>query len=105
MKEDPDVVNLYIPLMKDLNMSYSEIQSLSRHELNGLLLALDTYTTMHAFDGYTSESIGDLARNDASIHGRYAKTQEVKARMEERMGIQESKKKPMVGFKTALGIK
>lgn len=102
MKEDPEVVNLYIPLMKDLNMSYGDIQSLSRQELNGLLLALNTYSTLHAFDGMTSESIGEMAKNDSSIHGKFAKSQELKARMEERVGIKRNKP---TGFKSALGIK
>jgi hypothetical protein len=102
MKEDPDTVCLYIPLMKDLNMSWHDIKSCSRAELNGLLSAYHTYETMHAFDGYTSESIGELAKNDSSVHGKYARSRELRVRMEERMGIY--RKKP-AGFKQALGIK
>ena len=37
MKEDPDVVCLYIPLMKNLNMTWSEIQSRPKSELHVLL--------------------------------------------------------------------
>jgi len=102
MKEDPETVCLYIPLMKELNMSWDDIKSSSRAELTGLLSAYNTYETMHAFDGYTAESIGDMAKNDSSIHGKYAKSLETKARMEDRMGV--IKKKP-TGFKQALGIK
>ena len=102
MKEDPDTVCLYIPLMKDLNMSWHDIQLCSRAELNGLLSAYSTYETMHAFDGYTSETVGELAKNDSSIHGKFARSQELRARMEERMGI---KRKKPAGFKQALGIR
>tara|TARA_Y100001938_G_scaffold20418_1_gene25853 strand:- start:710 stop:883 length:174 start_codon:yes stop_codon:yes gene_type:complete len=57
---------------------------------------------MHAFDGYTADSIGQLAKNDPSIHGKYARSMELNARMKERMGI---KREGPKGFKQALGLK
>ena len=102
MKEDPDVVCLYIPLMKELNMSWHDIKLCSKTELYGILSAYSTYETMHAFDGYTAESVGQMAKNDPSIHGKFAKSLDTKRRMEERVGI---KREGPRGFKQALGIK
>ena len=90
MKEDPDVVCLYIPLMKELNMSWHDIKLCSKTELYGILSAYSTY-----------ETVGQLAKNDPSIHGKYAKSMETNARMKERMGM---KRKGPSGFKQALGI-
>jgi len=101
MKEDPDVVSLYIPLMKELNMSWHDIKLCSKTELYGILSAYSTYETMHAFDGYTAEAVGQMAKNDPSIHGKYAKSMELNARMKERMGM---KRKGPAGFKQSLGI-
>tara|TARA_R100001463_G_scaffold78600_1_gene132932 strand:+ start:4100 stop:4402 length:303 start_codon:yes stop_codon:yes gene_type:complete len=100
MREDPDVVLLYIPLMKDLNMSWHDIKNCSRSELNGIIQAYSTYETMHSFDGYTSEAISQLAKNDKSIPSKYAKYKEVRARMEDRLG----KKKETKSFKAQLGL-
>ena len=91
MREDPDVVCLYIPLMKDLHMSWSEIKSLPRLELYGILKAMNTYETIHAFDGYSSRDINEMAKNDSSVRGNYSKSLEMRERMERRMGL---KKKP-----------
>ena len=44
MKEAPEAVLLYIPLMKDLGMDWSEIKETPRYELEGLLMALGEYT-------------------------------------------------------------
>ena len=46
MKEDPDVVCLYIPLMKELHMDWAEIQSLPKTELHGILKAFNSYELM-----------------------------------------------------------
>tara|TARA_R100001509_G_scaffold145171_3_gene101704 strand:+ start:159 stop:461 length:303 start_codon:yes stop_codon:yes gene_type:complete len=100
MKEDPDVVLLYIPLMKELNMSWHDIKSCSRRELNGLIQAYSTHETMHSFDGHTAESVNQLAKQDPSIRGKYAKYLEVRARMEDRIG----KKRETKGFKAQLGL-
>jgi len=102
MKEDPDVVCLYIPLMKELGMSWGDIQSLSKSELNGILLALNTYNSMHSFDGHNSKSIGEMSKNDPSVSTRYATYREVRERMESKVGI---KRKMPEGFKNSLGIK
>ena len=102
MRDDPDTVCLYIPLMKDLNMSWHAIKKCSRSELNGLLQAYNTHETMHAFDGYTSESISNLAKQDPSIRSKYNRSMLTKSRIEDRLLI---KKKKQVGFKQSLGIK
>ena len=89
MKEDPDVVCLYIPLMKELHMDLGEIKSLPRTELHGLLKAYNTYETMHAFDGYSSNDINEMAKNDSAVRSRYAKSREMKEKMERRLGIKQ----------------
>ena len=55
---------------------------------------------MHSFDGYTSEAISQIAKNDKSIPSKYAKYKEVRARMEDRLGM----KKETKSFKAQLGL-
>ena len=38
-------------------MSWEEIKRIPRVELDGLLLGLKNYTTIHAFDGYNDKDI------------------------------------------------
>jgi len=66
--------------MKDLGLSYTEIKESSRKELVGLLNGLSNYNTIHAFDGYTSDDISEMAKKNPSVRGDYAKTQAIKAR-------------------------
>ena len=74
------MVTLWIPLMKDLGLSYTEIKESSRGELIGLLAGLSNYNTLHAFDGYSDKDIGEMAKNKPSVRSDYAKTQRMKAR-------------------------
>jgi hypothetical protein len=74
------MVTLWIPLMKDLGLSYTEVKESSRTELLGLLKGLSNYNTVHAFDGYTSDDISELAKKNPSIRGDYASTQAMKAK-------------------------
>ena len=46
--------------MKELNMSWEEIKRIPRVELDGLLLGLKNYTTIHAFDGYNDKDISKI---------------------------------------------
>ena len=74
------MVTLWIPLMKDLGLSYTEIKESSRTELVGLLKGLSNYNTVHAFDGYTDKNISEMAKDNPSIRADYARTQGMKAR-------------------------
>ena len=72
--------------MKELNMSWSEIKSTPRFELLGLMGAMSNYNTLHAFDGYTSKDIGEMAKNNPSIRGDYNKYMEMQAKYRRRSG-------------------
>ena len=71
------MVTLWIPLMKELGLSYTEIKESSRTELLGLLTGLSNYNT---FDGYTDKNISEMAKDNPSVRGDYARTQGMKAR-------------------------
>ena len=86
MIESPDAVYLIIPLMKELHMSWSEIKDTPRFELVGLLGALGNYSTLHSFDGYTSENIREMSKNNSSINADYSKYLEMKEKYERRTG-------------------
>lgn len=64
---------LYIPLMKDLGLSWEEIKRTPRFELEGLLLALGEYNVLHSMDGYDSEDINNMAKNKPAIRGQWAR--------------------------------
>ena len=91
MSESPDVIYLYIPLMKELHLSWSELKSLPRNELEGLLFGLSQYTKMHQFDGYDENQIGDMAKDKPQIRSDYYKYRELKDTYDARLGI---KRKP-----------
>mgnify|MGYP003139025147 CR=1 FL=1 len=74
------MVTLWIPLMKDLGLSYTEIKESSRTELVGLLNGLSNYNTVHAFDGYSSDDISEMAKKNPSVRGDYNRTQAMKAK-------------------------
>ena len=86
MKESPEAVYLIIPLMKELGVSWWDIKKSPRHGLEGLLSAFGIYSQMHQFDGYTSESINEQAKNNPSIRGDYGKYLELNAKYQERTG-------------------
>ena len=72
-------------------MNWSELKSLPRNELEGLLFGLSQYTKMHQFDGYDENQIGDMAKDKPQIRSDYYKYRELKDAYEARMGI---KRKP-----------
>jgi len=86
MTESPDAVLLYVPLMKELGMSWNEIKNTSHRELQGLLRAANEYQILHSFDGYSSEDISEIAKNKPEIRGSYAKYLEQRRKFEEKIG-------------------
>jgi len=94
MTDSPDVVYLYIPLMKDLNMSWGELKSLPRKELEGLLFGLSQYSRMHQFDGYDESDIGDMAKNKPQIRSDYYQYRELKEKYEAKLGVKKQVKTP-----------
>ena len=83
-ENSPDMVNLWIPLLKEGIISYTEIKECTRAELLGLLSGLSNYNVIHAFDGYSEKDIAELAKNNPSVRGDYAKTQAMKAKFGEK---------------------
>ena len=80
MKEAVEPVYLYIPLMKDLNLSWNEIKNTPRTELAGILTGLGNYNVIHAFDGYTSDDISKMAKDNPSLRVDYGKSMAMKAK-------------------------
>jgi len=73
MTDTPEAVLLYIPLMKELGMSWEEIKRTPRMELEGLLAAVQEHNLLHAMDGYEQKDINDMAKHRPSIRGDYGK--------------------------------
>jgi hypothetical protein len=87
MLESPDAVLLYIPLMKDLGMSWNEIKHTPNHELQGLLKASQEYDSLHSMDGYTDKDISEIAKNKPEVRSQYARYMEKRRKYEEMVGI------------------
>ena len=94
MSDSPDVIYLYIPLMKELHLSWSELKSLPRNELEGLLFGLTQYTRMHQFDGYSEEEIGKMAKDRPQVRSDYYKYRELKDEYDARLGVKKQTKTP-----------
>ena len=90
MLESPDAVLLYIPLMKDLGMSWNEIKHTPNHELQGLLRAFQEYQSLHSMDGYTDKDISEIAKNKPEIRSQYARYMEKRRKYEEMVGIKKA---------------
>ena len=69
MREAPEPVLLYIPLMKDLGLSWNEIKETPRVELEGILVAYTEYQLLHSLDGYDDNDINNMAKNKPQIRG------------------------------------
>ena len=67
MLNSPDAVMLYIPLMKETNMTWEEMKNTPRYELEGLLSACYEYAELHSMDGYDANDISDMAKQKPSI--------------------------------------
>ena len=92
MSTSPDAVYVFIPCMTELGMSWSEIKHTPRHELTGLLMALNNYNRIHQFDGYNDSDISSFAKDKPEIRGEYAKSQEMSKMYERRAGKKEKVK-------------
>jgi len=78
MKEAPEPVLLFIPLMKELGMSWTEIKKSTRTELEGLLLAYHEYSALHSFDGYDEKDVSSMAKNKPHLRSQWVKYLETK---------------------------
>ena len=87
MLESPDAIMIYIPLMKNLGMSWNEIKNTPGNELRGLLGALNEHTAYHSMDGYTDKQVNELAKENPQIRSQYASYLEKRRKYETLMGI------------------
>ena len=78
MREAPEPVLLYIPLMKDLGLSWNEIKETPRKELEGILIAYAEYQMLHSLDGYDDNDINNMAKTKPQVRGQYARYLEKK---------------------------
>ena len=87
MLESPDAVLLYIPLMKELGMAWSEIKNTPRYELDYLLAATYDYKRMHSMDGYDDKDVQEMAKNKPQIRRQYSDYLETRRKYEKKMGV------------------
>jgi|TARA_R100001163_G_C5066332_1_gene204739 hypothetical protein len=71
MSEAPEPVLLFIPLMKELGMSWEEIMRTPRRILEGILMSLMEYNVLHSMDGYTDSDVGEMAKKKPEIRSHY----------------------------------
>tara|TARA_R100001463_G_scaffold29743_7_gene67747 strand:- start:241 stop:531 length:291 start_codon:yes stop_codon:yes gene_type:complete len=83
---------VYVPLMKELGMSLDDIKATPRYELDGLLYALNTYKTIHAYDGYTPKDIGQMSKDKPEIRSAYNKSINMKRKYERLVGLSKPQK-------------
>ena len=100
MIQSPEAIFLYIPLMKDLGLSWTEIKSTTKQELEGLLYGLSQYSRYHQFDGYDEKDISEMAKNKPQIRSDYYKYVELRDEYDEKMG----KKRPEKTFQGVFKI-
>mgnify|MGYP003149036802 FL=1 len=86
MTESPDAVLIYIPLMKNLHMSWNDIKRTPRIELKGLLAALNEHEMLHAMDGYTDSDITSLSKNKPEIRQTWHMYMEKRAKYDAMIG-------------------
>jgi hypothetical protein len=83
---------VYIPLMKHLGMSLEEIKSTPRYELDGLMYGLNTYDTIHAYDGYSPKDIGHMAKDKPEIRSAYNRSVNLRKKYERLAGYSKPEK-------------
>ena len=67
MTNSLDAVTLYVPLMKETNMTWEEMKRTPRYELEGILAACHEYSLLHSMDGYEAKDISDMAKHRPSV--------------------------------------
>ena len=86
MRESPEAVFLYIPLMDKLRMSWSEIKQTPKHELEGLLAAYAAHENFHSMDGYDDKDINEMAKNKPQIRQSYTDYLTTRRKYEDMIG-------------------
>jgi hypothetical protein len=106
MTNSLDAVRLYIPLMKETNMTWEEIKRTPRIELEGLLAACHEYNLLHSMDGYDAKDIGDLSKHKPSIRSDWGKYMAQKRKYERLSGEHDDKnvESSVAELKSKIGI-
>ena len=73
MTNSPEAVTLYVPLMKETNMTWEEIKRTPSLELEGILAACSEYNLLHSMDGYEAKDISDMAKHRPEIRNDWNK--------------------------------
>tara|TARA_R110000765_G_scaffold344909_2_gene435199 strand:- start:329 stop:625 length:297 start_codon:yes stop_codon:yes gene_type:complete len=94
MLESPDAIFIYIPLMKELGMSWNEIKKTPRHELEALCRVMYEHSAYHSMDGYSAEEVSEIAKNKPQVRQQYNTYLETRRRYNRMTG---GKQKPQ-GF-------
>ena len=74
-------------------MSWPDIKTTPRIELEGLMAAYSEYNEVHSFDGYTAEDVSEMAKNKPSIRSSYTKYLETRRKYEDMIGKTQQPKK------------
>ena len=102
MTASPDAVLLYVPLMKETNMTWEGIKRTPRHELQGLLAACYEHGILHSMDGYDANDISDMAKNKPAIRSDWNKYMEMRRKYENLSGQERSNEEAISALKTQL---
>ena len=102
MTASPDAVLLYVPLMKETNMTWEEIKRTPRHELQGLLAACHEYSVLHSMDGYDGSDISDMAKNKPSIRSDWNRYMEKRRKYELLAGKKSDNERTLQALKAQL---
>ena len=81
-------------------MSWPDIKSTPRIELEGLMEAYNEYITVHNFDGYSPEDVSEMAKSKPQVRTQYMEHMEAKARLDEKLG----KKRQRASVKDIKGL-
>ena len=97
MTNSLDAVNLYVPLMKETNMTWEEIKKTPRYELEGILAACHEYSLLHSMDGYEDKDVAEMAKNRPSVRSGWHKYLSVQRKYDDMVS---NKKKEKRSFKS-----
>ena len=64
--------------MKELGMSWKDIMSTPRYQLEGLLYAYGQFEQLHSMDGYNDKDISHLAKDKPEIRQQWIRYLETK---------------------------
>ena len=92
MTNSLDAVRLYVPLMKETNMTWEEIKKTPRFELEGILAACHEYSLLHSMDGYEAKDISDMAKHRPTVRQDWNRYMAQKRKYEALGGLHDDEK-------------